>query len=662
MIGLPVLCCQDMQDLSWPAFINFLQDAARRILAVLLLAAVSLYANAAPPRPGAQVDADNYYEDGHYATAADAYLQAATLVPPPDRPALLIRAAEAALLGDRRDLASQTLQKIDPVQLTQGLRVRMDLVLATLGQLPGGPEDWLQRLPPPGKDADPDLAERLWAARADSHLRLGDIVEAVHARVLRESLLKRKDDRVRNQAQIWNALGTATTIGTQFQTRTDLGSVTLGWLELAKLQRAVWSSPAERANSLDAWEWRYPDHPAADTVLDLVRRESSIIAQARSPMKPSESVTSPASIQSSPSPAITVEARTLALILPLSGSLSGAGRAVRDGFLAAWFEQPVPRPQVLILDSGSGPDSALAVYESALVAGADMVVGPLSKNAVAILARMITPGQPVLALNYLEASQAAPVNFYQFGLAPEDEAQQVAERALADGHRRAVALVPEGDWGSRTLAAFRERFEKQGGRLLDVQFFQADLQDFSEPVQRLLNLEDSARRGQSLNSLLGNTVEFSASPASLPDFVFIAAQPQQARLIRPQFRFQGADRIPLYATSLVYEGTTVPARDADLDDIRFCDMPFLLGSGDAVTARKRIRTLWSETFTRYPRLYAFGFDAAKLALNLAKGGRDYRGMTGHLRVSGDGRVHRGLLWAQFQNGRPQLLGEANAPP
>jgi hypothetical protein len=223
-------------------------------------------------------------------------------------------------------------------------------------------------------------------------------------------------------------------------------------------------------------------------------------------------------------------------------------------------------------------------------------------------------------------------------------------------------LVPEGDWGSRTLAAFRERFEKQGGRLLDVQFFQANLQDFSEPVQRLLNLEDSARRGQSLNSLLGDTVEFSASPASLPDFVFIAAQPQQARLIRPQFRFQGADRIPLYATSLVYEGTTVPARDADLDDIRFCDMPFLLGSGDAVTARKRIRTLWSETFTRYPRLYAFGFDAAKLALNLAKGGRDYRGMTGHLRVSGDGRVHRGLLWAQFQNGRPQLLGEANAPP
>jgi uncharacterized protein len=633
--------------------------------ALFLTAACTLPASAAPPRSATQVEADERYADGDYARAAEVYLQAATLVPPPDRAPLLIRAAEAALRAERRDLASQTLQKIDQNQLTPAQRVRVDLLLAGLGRLPGSPADWLQRLPPPGRDADPDVAERLLATRADAHLRLGDVVAAVQALVQRETWLKGRDARVRNQAQIWNALRTAPSIGTQHQTRNDLDGVTRGWLELAMLQRAVWSNPAERADALDAWEWRYPDHPAADTVLDLVRGESRAIAQAQAATL--TAATDPVPVPASPPTTVALApagpAQAVALILPLSGPLAGAGRAVRDGFLAAWFEQPPPRPRVRVYDGGSNPDGALAVYERALAAGADLVVGPLSKEAVATLARMATPTRPLLALNYLEPGQPAPANFYQFGLAPEDEARQVADRALADGHRRAVALVPEGDWGRRTHEAFRERFESQGGSVLDVQTFAAGLQDFSEPVRRILKLEGSTQRRQALDALLGAGVQFSASPGDLPDFVFVAAQPQQARLIRPQFRFLGAGQLPLYATSLVYEGLASPARDADLEDIRFCDMPFLLAAGEEAAPRERIRGLWPESYPRHARLYAFGFDAARLALRLGAGiGQDYSGVTGQLRLSEDGRVRRSLLWAQFRGGRPQLLGGSAGPP
>ncbi|MGH8458963.1 MAG: penicillin-binding protein activator, partial [Nevskiales bacterium] len=225
-----------------------------------------------------QIEADERYADGEYAVAAEAYLQAATLVPPPDHNPLLIRAAEAALRAERRDLASQTLRKIDPAQLTPNQRVRVDLVLASLGQLDGGPADWLQRLPAPGKDADADLAERLWMARANAYLRLGDVIEGVRALVQRETWLKGSETRARNQAQIWSALRAAPSISTQVQSYGWLDSVTRGWLELALLQRAVWTDSAERASSFDAWELRYPGHPATDTVLELVRGESRITA------------------------------------------------------------------------------------------------------------------------------------------------------------------------------------------------------------------------------------------------------------------------------------------------------------------------------------------------------------------------------------------------
>ncbi|MGH8562389.1 MAG: penicillin-binding protein activator, partial [Nevskiales bacterium] len=336
-----------------------------------------------------QIEADERYADGEYAVAAEAYLQAATLVPPPDRNPLLIRAAEAALRAERRDLASQTLRKIDSARLTPSQHVRVDLVQASLGQLAGGPGDWLQRLPQPGKDADADLAERLWAARADAYLRLGDVIEGVRALVQRESWLENSEARARNQAQIWSALRAAPSIGTQFQSRAELDSITRGWLELALLQRALWTDPAERTDSFDTWEFRYPGHPATDTVLDLVRGESSITVTTLTRQSAPEIIT--ATIQA---PAISTSAttisgtgsvRTLALILPLSGSLSPAARAIRDGFLAAWFEQPAPRPRVLVFDSSSGADTALAVYERALAAGADMVVGPLSREAVASL-------------------------------------------------------------------------------------------------------------------------------------------------------------------------------------------------------------------------------------------------------------------------------------
>lgn len=596
-------------------------------------------------------------------------MDASALVPPPDRNALLIRAAETALLDERRDLASQALRKIDDARLDPVQQLRMDLVLHSLGQLPGGPEDWLLRLPPPSKNSDAEFAQRLWAARADIYLRLGEVIEAVHALVQREHWLKGGEAHARNQAKIWNALNTAPAVNTPSHSRSDLDEVTLGWLELAQLQRAVWTDSADREHSLDAWEKRYPRHPARDSVLDLVRGDSSIMATRYTlETQPGESTSISGPSQALPVPPATVTmvgtgtVKTLALILPLSGSLSTAAQAVRDGFMASWFEQPKPRPRVLVFDSGSGGDSALAVYERALASGADMVVGPLSKDAVSSLARMITPSQPLLALNYLEPGQPAPANFFQFGLAPEDEAQQVARRALADGHRRAVALVPEGDWGSRALSAFQSSFELQGGKLLDFQTFPSDLKDFSEPVRKLLKLEDSERRKQALGAALGQDLAFTGSPGSLPDFVFIAAQPQQGRLIRPQFRFLGAGQIPLYATSLIYEGTTSSSRDADLDDILFCDMPFLLGSGNQANPREKLRSLWPDIHGRHPRLYAFGYDAATLALRLARGGeREFGGVTGQLRVNEDGRVHRGLLWARFQNGRPRPL-EGTGPP
>src|SRR6185312_7676151 len=145
----------------------------------------------------------------------------------------------------------------------------------------------------------------------------------------------------------------------------------------------------------------------------------------------------------------------VAVLLPLSGRQAGAAATIRDGFLTAYYVSPsAGRPLVRLYDTGS--QSVAQAVDSAVRAGAVFIVGPLTREEVAAAAQLPVPRPPILALNFLPAGAESPGSFYQFALSPEDEARDVAQRILADGHHRGVAVAPDGEWGSRVLAAFRE--------------------------------------------------------------------------------------------------------------------------------------------------------------------------------------------------------------
>ncbi|HKJ23167.1 MAG TPA: penicillin-binding protein activator, partial [Gammaproteobacteria bacterium] len=140
---------------------------------------------------------------------------------------------------------------------------------------------------------------------------------------------------------------------------------------------------------------------------------------------------------------------------------------------------------------------------------------------------------------------------------------------------------------------------------------------------------------------------------------FMAAFPQQARLIRPQLEFHYAGDLPVYATSHTYSGTPDQRADHDLDGVMFCDMPWIL-SDDPKTARLKatIRRLWPEQAQQFIRFYALGYDAYNIIPQLDQLKRfpydEYNGETGVLTVDQDNKVHRRLLWARFVNGAPKL--------
>ena len=350
----------------------------------------------------------------------------------------------------------------------------------------------------------------------------------------------------------------------------------------------------------------------------------------------------------------------IALILPLSGPLLSTAEAIRDGFLTAYLKAGNRMP-VRLYDSGNSNESAVAAYQQAMREGAGFVIGPLRKESVMAMAAQGQMPVSVLALNYLDESVRTPANLFQFGLAPEDEARAVAEQAAAQGDRRAIALVPQTEWGDRVLAALDQRLRELGGAVIKSARYKPGAVDYSDGIQDLMNLQASQSRHNALTAIIGEKSEFEPRRRDDADFIFMAARPSEAHMIWPQFRFYRATGLPIYATSLVYNGSA----DNELNGVRFCDMPLML-QADGTWANFRSEVAGLPGLQVQPRLFALGYDAYNLFALIQNGrmqtGSPFPSATGALVMKANGAIGRTLACAQFRDGGIKPLDAAAPRP
>jgi uncharacterized protein len=348
----------------------------------------------------------------------------------------------------------------------------------------------------------------------------------------------------------------------------------------------------------------------------------------------------------------------IALLLPITGRTASAAVSVRDGFLAAYYQAPAAgRLRVRIYDTGT-----LSVTEAlsrASGSGAEIIVGPLTREEVIAAAQFVNTRLPLLALNFLPAETPAPPRFYQYALSPEEEARLVARRIVADHHRRGIALVPAGEWGTRVLAAFRQELESNGGQLIATGTFDPSRTDYSEAVTQTLALSDSQARFHRLEGVVGTKLQFEPRRRGDIGFIFSPAPANSERLLRPQLRFHFAGDIPTYATSSAFEPDV--RANQDLDGLMFPDMPWMLGGELAEAVRAATREAWPNSGLQRSRLFAFGFDAYRLALALrnTRGDVNIAGLTGRLSFDPERRIRRELNWAQLHDGELRALPDSS---
>lgn len=337
-------------------------------------------------------------------------------------------------------------------------------------------------------------------------------------------------------------------------------------------------------------------------------------------------------LQDNTAPLASTPALTqLALLLPLkSPAFVRPAEMVRQGFMAAMAPAiQSGAASVAVYSSTDNVSDILSLYNQALVDGQKVIVGPLTKNAVAALAASNLVTVPTLALNVPDTDILAPPQFYVFGLSADLEARQVAKQAYTVGYRGAKVIYTNSPLSRRMLAAFSDTWQKLGASLV------AQLEVSTSPAS-LMKLKEPA-------------------PASSSDMLFLALDAREARLVRPYLD----NAVPTYATSQVYGGMRRATSNFDLDGVRFLDMPWLLQpQHPAVMIYPRPAT---EESLELERFYALGIDAARLATLLASRSRldsvVLDGVTGQISLSREQQFVRELVEAEFFQGHPQLRAQ-----
>jgi hypothetical protein len=611
-----------------------------KLPAAVLLAAVLLAGCSGGIRPETpaikdhlQLQAVALEAAGNYQGAADVYLQAAAGAVPPEQYHLNLQAAAILIRGGDLLRAESLLDAIPRTMLDASNGQLYDLnraAIAVAQQHPDIALALLASVPSSG----PHIAG-YYQVRAAAYAQKSDYLASARERVLLDKTLQDPDARLENDTQIWEALNNLTDAELQQYRSAPPPDTLSGWLELMELTRLYLQQPDALATVIPQWQQRYPGHPASPV---FVARLMDTMRQAGRP---------PASV---------------ALLLPLNGKLADAASAVRDGVLAAYYDTPATgvQPLLRIYDSGDSPETALASYRQAVAEGAEFVIGPLRKEAVEVVLDQPVLPVPMLALNTIEAVLPDTAGRFQFGLAPEDEAREAARRAWREGYTRCIALLPDTDWGERVYAAFAGEWQSLGGVILETQRYDSTKADHSKVISAALNLDNSIARHRQLSGHLGRQLDFEPRRRQDLDFVFLVASPGQARLIRPQLSFFRATSVPVYATSQVYGGTPNAAADADMNGITFCDMPWVLDSGNNWKhLQQAVSEYWGPNATRYARLYALGIDAWRIVPYLGELGGSmfgaYRGVSGNLSLDNRGVINRSLRCARFENGVPVLL-------
>lgn len=409
--------------------------------------------------------------------------------------------------------------------------------------------------------------------------------DALRARAEANDSLNSPSDLAKNQDALWQLMATQSAADLLTIKGKSTNSTLKAWIDLALLAKRSKNSVPDKA--VKAWIAKYPDQ--------VVLNQRLLELRGLHPEK----------------------MRHMAVILPTkSKDLGPFAKAVWDGFQSAQKNAANPYP-IKLYETDANPATTLNAYQSALEKGANLIVGPLSRSSLSLLAQRRLLAVPTVALNVVEEGKF-PINLYQFGLPIAQEARVVARGARSKGFTDAIVL--------------------KGGTALDARSSEAFINEwtqFHQSIKVALSVHDLAAITQLATGGLNEHT-----------MVFVAADFQSAL---PAIKAM-PESWSIFGTSALNTDSPEVAQLNKRQKIYFVDVPDLVGksaSSDPAPQSGKPDVVSA-------RLYALGVDACRFSTLLMRDELRFNRPllnveTGKLSVTRSGNVERDLPLLSLQH-------------
>lgn len=374
----------------------------------------------------------------------------------------------------------------------------------------------------------------------------------------------------------------------------------------------------------------------------------------------------------------------VALLLPLSGEHADLGQAMLQAAQLALFDMGYKSFELMPRDTRGNPSEAANAAQSAIAAGAELILGPVFAGEVRA-AKPVAERHDVNMIAFSTDWSLAGGNTFIMGFMPFGQVERVAAYAAANGYRNIAILAPDTTYGNAVVSAFNDNAHRTGARATDIVRFPPDneertaelIREFSDYESRSRYMEE--RRRPLEERLKANPKDAAAKKelleigrqagANLPfQAVLIPVGGENAREVGNLLDFFELD------SELVKRlGTGL------LDDSALATESSLAGAWFAAPSPDLRR----DFEVRYRDLYGMGaqrlatlaYDATALAAVLAQKGfqqqgkpaydfqdltnpNGFAGLDGIFRFRPNGLVERGLAILEYRNGGIKVISPA----
>lgn len=440
------------------------------------------------------------------------------------------------------------------------------------------------------------------------------------------------------------------------------------WLQLSIIVKRYAMRPDLFNQQLISWQSRHVGHELVSTLPEEVR-----LVLAQQP----------------------IQARRVAVLLPLTGRLANQGLAIKEGMLTAYLENIQDASLSPIADDANSAnsddlsqyrevrffDSALksAAELNALVADYDVVVGPLIKDKISQLSAILPQDKILLALNRINVDEdQATKTFsptednnhteqvaehYFYSLAPEDEAKQLAQQIYEKRLTRPVIFAADNATTQRMAEAFINKWREAPNATEPDLILFTDSKAMRAGVAQMLDVEQSKTRIGQIEYLANVEVTGVERNRRDIDAIVLFANPEQTQLLNPIIEASlspfAKKSLSVFASSRSYSMDLNSNSLRDLRNLTFTDMPWMLPEHNWQSLAQQTTQLWPQRQDTLLRLFAMGYDAYHLLPKLRRLKTlpqvSTSGLTGNMNVDAQGVIHRRLPWAQVAQDRVKLV-------